>query len=67
MESRWGRVASPDFAKASSRRAEATGLLPWGQKSKGTNADGPLGDRTLPPPNHSVISYCLRIITGAAS
>jgi hypothetical protein len=26
--------------------------------SGATNADGPLGDRTLPPPHHSAISRC---------
>jgi len=35
---RTGRVASP-------RRP----VLRWGRKLRPTNADGPLGDRTLPP------------------
>jgi hypothetical protein len=38
------------------RISQATGLLRWGHKFKATNADGPLGDRTLPLAHHSAIS-----------
>jgi len=49
------------------RISQATGLLRWGHKFKATNADGPLGDRTLPLPRHSAISCAATVLYSAVS
>jgi hypothetical protein len=53
VESRWDRVAS---STSFSRTAKDGFDVAW-QKL--------VLDRTLPPPHHSAISCCLKIITGA--
>ena len=49
------RVRPPTALKFVGSHLRGDRFLRGGRKFKTTNADGPLGDRTLPPPNDSAI------------